>query len=224
MARAKSTARAEARRRYRASQASSEGLAPNELSGGVATPDRLGASDTPQRRGMFNITRPDIRGDFKALPAVLTASKWMIVPFAMIATGFVLALLPLEGVDATAAYVVAFVINLCIIPPAFAPIIVGSFIAPRATYLVGGLLAIVANVAFLIVITLRPNLDPTGSVTPFFILTQVLYGALFGGFAGWYRNFLRENQRKANLAREERAREKKRQAKDEARQARSSGR
>jgi hypothetical protein len=65
LARAKSTARAEARRRYRASQAAADDME----AGGDTDAAPAGAVGTAQpRRGLFGFVMPDVRGDVRRSP------------------------------------------------------------------------------------------------------------------------------------------------------------
>jgi hypothetical protein len=224
LARAKSTARAEARRRNRATQ-------PNELSGGVATPNvaggAAGAADDPTaarpaRRSFFNFRMPDIRADLPTLPHELRTNRWIWLAAALLlsALGAYYAL-PSVPKDLSFAFVIF--IELMVRPPAL-PVLLGGFFARRAPYLVGAVLGLLNGLIYAVLATsplpgspasASTGLDP---LTAFFNAT--IMGALFGGIAGWYRKFLSENNQRTRAARDARAAEQRRKAKQDARGAR----
>jgi len=224
LARAKSTARAEARRRNRATQ-------PNELSDGVATPNVAGgatgggdatATARPARRGFFNFRMPDIRADLPTLPNELRTNRWIWLAAALLLSALgAYYVLPSVPKDLSFAFVIF--IELMVRPPAL-PVLLGGFFARRAPYLVGAVLGLLNGVIYAILATAPlpgtpasagTGLDP---VSAFFNAT--IMGALFGGVAGWYRKFLSENNARTRAAREARAVEQRRKAKQDARGAR----
>lgn len=227
MARAKSTARAEARRRHRASQVNelTEGVAtPNVMSGtaggSAATATSRTAAAPPPRRGFFNIKMPNVRADLPLLPNELRTNRWIWFSAALLLAGLAAAFLWGQvGADLKPA--VSIFISLTIIQQPAIPVLIGGFFARRASYLVGGVLGLLNGVIFAIAInqlagsagaTAGAGLDP---------FTTVLYatgmGALFGGIAGWYRRFLNENNARARAARETRNADQRRKAKQDAR-------
>jgi hypothetical protein len=233
LARAKSTARAEARRRNRAA------MQPNELSGGVATPNvagGAGAADAssagadrraaaPPRRGFFNFRMPDIRADLPGLPHELRTNRWIWFAAALLLLGLGL-YYAAPSVPTDLLPVFGIVITLIIIPPAL-PVLLGSFFARRAPYLVGGVLGLLNGVIYAIIIAsatplpgsvnaARTGLDPLGA-----FINAAIFGVLFGGIAGWYRKFLNENNARTRAARESRAADQRRKAKQDARGAKA---
>jgi hypothetical protein len=127
--------------------------------------------------------------------------------------------------SADAAGALRFYYGLMVTPPAI-PVLVGGFVARRGTYLVGLLLGVV-NAAIVVSIgtsSLQPGTVETGdllSVSVTYFVYASAMGALFGGLAGWYRKFLGENSRRQRAARDARAQEQRRKAKQEARPGRT---
>lgn len=227
MPRSKSTERAEARRRHRATQS----IEPNVLSGDVLTPTAssgvapsAGASAEPARRGILGFRMPDVRADLRALPAELRANRWLWLAFALMLSA-PLAYAASTYMSADAAGALRFYYGLMVTPPAI-PVLVGGFVARRGTYLVGLLLGIV-NATIVVGIgtsSLQPGSVGTAdllSVSATYFVYASAMGALFGGLAGWYRKFLGENSRRQRAARDARAQEQRRKAKQEARPGRT---
>ena len=227
MARAKSTARAEARRRNRAAQA-------NQLTDGEATPNVLGSAASsgaaatatlPPRRGFFGFRMPDIRADLPALPHELRTNRWIWLAAALLFTSLgAYYLLPAVPKDLGFAFVIF--IELMVRPPAL-PVLLGGFFARRAPYLVGAVLGMLNGLIYAVLATAPlptggsaattagAGLDPVSA-----FLNATVMGALFGGIAGWYRKFLSENNARTRAAREARAADQRRKAKQDARGAR----
>jgi hypothetical protein len=229
LARAKSTARAEARRRNRAMQANelSEGTAtPNEMAGGSTGASGAAAAALPPRRGLFGFRMPNIREDLPALPHELRTNRWI-----WLAAGLLLSALGLylfrDAVPVSLVPYFAIYIQLMVTPPAL-PVLLGGFMARRAPYLVGAVLGLLNGVVYAVLVSTAqtgttttygatgPTLDPLAA-----FLNATIMGALFGGIAGWYRRFLSENNARTKAAREARAADQRRKAKQDARGARS---
>lgn len=227
MPRSKSTARAEARRHHRATQS----IQPNVLSGDVVTPTAssgaamsAAASAEPARRGILGFRMPDVRADLRALPVELRANRWLWLAFALMLSA-PLAYAVSTYMSADAAGALRFYYGLMVTPPAI-PVLVGGFVARRGTYLVGLMLGVV-NAA--IVVGIGTSSLQAGSVgtadllsvsATYFVYASAM-GALFGGLAGWYRKFLGENSRRQRAARDARAQEQRRKAKQETRPGRT---
>lgn len=221
MARAKSTTRADARRRYRATQAGPvEELEPNRLRDDASAPPEA----TPQRRSLFSgLSRIDWRGDIALFPTILRTSRivWLGI-LALVATAAIAIADPqIFAKDATGyGPVVAYVVGLALLqPPSVVVLVVGLF-TPRAAWLVGGFLGFVqALLAAVVSVTVGSALGSTAATAavglPILSLVVELtaLGALFGGLASWYRRFLRETGERNRLVREERERQKRRAAK-----------
>lgn len=230
MPRSKSTERATARRRHRAAHS----IEPNVLSGDVVTSSRTSgapeidaAPAEPARRGILGFRMPDVRADLRALPAELRANRWLWLAFALMLSAPV-AYAVSTYMSADAAGALRFYYGLMVTPPAI-PVLVGGFVARRGTYLVGLLLGVV-NAAIVVGIgtsSLQPGSVGTGdllSVSATYFVYASLMGALFGGLAGWYRKFLGENSRRQRAARDVRAQEQRRKAKQETRSGGRTGR
>ncbi|MGH2407559.1 MAG: hypothetical protein ACRDF7_05730 [Candidatus Limnocylindrales bacterium] len=235
LARAKSTARAEARRRNRVMQA-------NELSEGTADPNVIAtaASGTsgsasaamPPRRGFFGFRMPNIRADLPTLPNELLTNRWIWLAAALLVSALVLFLVRDSVPTSLTPYVLIYV-QLMVTPPAL-PVLLGGFVARRAPYLVGLALGILNGIVYAVLVSSAAaattpaqvggttvygaavTLDPVAA-----FLNATVMGTLFGGIAGWYRRFLSENNARTKAARQARDVEKARKAKQDARAARS---
>ena len=230
MARAKSTARAEARRRNRAMQA-------NELSEGTAEPNVMAAAPSggggsaaaalPPRRGFFGFRMPNIREDLPSLPTELRTNRWIWVAAALMLSALVVFLIR-DSVPLSLTPYVLIYVQLMITPPAL-PVLLGGFMARRAAYLVGAALGILNGFVYAILVSSAQaatqttyggsgaiTLDPVSA-----FLNAAVMGTLFGGIAGWYRRFLSENNARTRAARQARDADKARKAKQAARGARS---
>ena len=222
MARAKRTDRSEARRRYRAT-VTSAGTATEDDDAAVADADavrpaapvpgrpaggagrstagrRPSALDTepvePPRPGILGAVtgsiRPlDLRGDLRATPALITQTRAVWVPSLLTVAAAVAYLVPAVRDSAIAPVVIPlFVIQ----PPMAAPFLAG-ILAPRASWVAGMIVGLVAALGTL---ALLPTLE-TAAGAHIAGITDILYVALlwplFGGsvaaFAAFYRRFLR---------------------------------
>ncbi len=243
MPRAKNTDRAEARRRYRDQQRAADAPETAEVALEAAAPEPS-ASLGDAMRGSLRM--PNIVEDIRALPGMFLRVRKLWIPVIALIVSFLLALalelgsMP-EGLRAAAALYV----QLTLPPTALFVFFVGGFLAPRASYLVGGVLGILDGILwsalFLIVPTAqqadpsRPGGSTTGAVAPADLVSviglAILIGVVAGGFAAWYRNFLRQSQERARqnrIARDQEARvkakEKERVAKEEQRKAAAAAR
>jgi hypothetical protein len=217
VARAKRTDRAEARRRYRASISeplddetveaeASEAPRPVRAAanqGGARTTQPAPAMERPSITSAFRnaFRSANLRDDVRALPILLR--HWsFLVP--LILTGLSVALLPLLGLGSlTLTFYQYFSATM-----PFGSVFLAGFFAPRASYLVGILIAI-ASVAFQ---ALAFSVGPFGGYLGLLVdpVTQVplthdqaarvllegaIYlgipaSALFAAAAAWYRRFL----------------------------------
>jgi hypothetical protein len=203
VARAKRTDRAEARRRYRATlidgdQQDDQDVEPTEATEAPASRSRsrsAGSVAPPPRPsivGAFrNSFRPiDLRGDILALPSITLHSKAVWLPVLLtIVSAVTFAVLPNEIVP-------ALVFQYFVFSPPIASIFLAGFLAPRASYLTGGIAGLAGGICFALIVLAK--------VGPFVQLTEVeaqqyiasgffaspLAGVFFGGAAGWYKRFL----------------------------------
>lgn len=215
MARAKRTDRAEARRRYRASQGFTDAeLDAAELEDDArassasapkpARPAPRGASpQMPQRIGIGQAFRQsfrplDLRGDLRAFPRIATRTKALWVPLALTVLATVLVIV--VGISRTdlASVLTNFVFQYFVYTPAIGGVFIAGFLAPRASWLLGIVVGLFAAVCFSIVILGFPlqiypsaptSDEATAAVGGAFVLSPVM-GALFASAAAWYRRFL----------------------------------
>lgn len=206
MARAKQTARSEARRRNRLANRLDDAATPNALDGdapaGAASsasrapggrPSGSTRAAAPVRPGVFASFRAayrpaNIREDLRDLPSLL-ASRAFLGAIALIVAG-------------AAAFIAfpnysgpAFLFQTLTYPPAMAPIFVVGFFAPRASYLLGFAVGIV-DAAVLAILVLAGALGAAqdASAVPGFLgtafFTSAVVGSTFAAAAAWYRRFL----------------------------------
>jgi hypothetical protein len=213
VARAKRTDRAEARRRYRATQdeAPFDDDTPEEDASAEPTTvparpsgrERVRVASTPppqparpgMRAAFSKAFRPvDVRGDFAALPGLLR-NRAFFIPLALI--GGVAAAVVLTGGNEpiTSTFSVYF-----LAPPPVAPVFLAGFLAPRASWLIGGVLGAFAALVIVLILSLpsmqaltttttgATALEPGLIAYSFFLST--VGGALFASVAAWYKRFL----------------------------------
>jgi len=221
LARAKSTARAEARRRYRASQVAAQ----SDESGAEVDPNTAAAADAvPQRRGLFGFTMPDVRGDIRAFPHEVRTNRWWWISALLLLSTPVAYALALNARE-DAGGVFSLYVRLMVSPPAI-PILVAGFMSKRAPYLIGLVLGVLDGIliAAFQVASLEPGAPVAndyflvGSVS---VLSAAILGAGFGWIAFIYKGWLQNSSRRRIEQREKQAQEQKRKARDEARQNRS---
>jgi hypothetical protein len=204
VARAKRTDRAEARRRSRAAlaatldqpdldatddadgDASAVVAAPRRAANTAAARTRPGAAASsaalPPRPGVASafkgsFTPLDWRTDLRALPRLLL-TKAFLAP--TVASGLAFILVVVAPSQYTVAFYQFFSYQLPV-----AAVFVAGFFAPRASYLLGGLVAM-ASVLFQLPLFAGYGVE--------FILGALVSGAIYGGLfaaaAAWYRRFL----------------------------------
>lgn len=210
MARAKRTsARAEARRRYRATlddptlepfdddeTAEAVAAAPATASARPARGASSAAAPRPSLGHAFRASfRPlDLRGDLRALPDLVLRTKAVWLPAALtFAAAALFVAFPANAIT-------ALLFNYFVYIPPVASIFLAGFLAPRASWLTGGIAGLIGAVAFSIAI--QRSLGTPGAtgeaitrevidafVVQSFVISP-LSGIFFGGAAGWYRRFL----------------------------------
>lgn len=202
MARAKRTARAEARRRYRAEQGVAEDAEPgaDEVASHTQAKPAPSAGG-PQRISMaaaFRLSfRPlDLAGDLRALPDIAIHSKALWLPL-LLTIGSAVAIAVTGGTD----LVSTFMFTYFIVSPPIGGVFLAGFLAPRASWLAGTIVGIFSAICYTILgLTARlpvgpPNFQevfdaaPQQAILAAFVLSPVM-GALFGAAAAWYRRFL----------------------------------
>ena len=198
MARAKRTERSEARRRYRASLASEEATTGDPAREPTPTRQNAAAAPPPERRiGIAeafrtSFRRPDVIGDLRALPTIAVRSKALWLPL-LITIGATVLLIATGGTDIVSQFLFAYFIQT----PALGGVFLAGFLAPRASYLLGIIVGLVAAICYAIVIQVvfiptveaadLPAIRDTALAA--FVLSPLL-GALFASGAAWYRRFL----------------------------------
>ncbi len=228
MARAKSTDRAEARRRYRQTVAAEEAAFDEGLDAAVAADD-IPAAARAHRQPVRNApptpaaVRPsllsalrgalapaDIGGDLRALPQIVLRTKAFALPAALsvLAGAGFLVTAPSSNIVAVLAF------QAFVVPPPMAASFLGGLFAPRAAWAVGGLVGMAAAIVFAVVAVVYP--ETSSSVAPgtvastlaqrqdaivFALVASPTMGVAVGAFAGFYRRFLRSastNQPRSN--------------------------
>ena len=96
---------------------------------------------------------------------------------------------------APANQITQLVAQVFIAPPSLAGPFLAGLLAPRATYLAGGIVGIVAAIVLTIAIGLIPSSLFAGPVDRqaiilYAVVVSPLFGLAVGGFAGYYRRFL----------------------------------
>jgi hypothetical protein len=221
LARAKNTSRAAARKRAR--DAHRAELAENEQLDDQL-PDDAADAQPARRPSMFQM--PNVLEDLRTLPQTFRSRRLIWLPFGLVAIGFILALV-IYGIPADFQPWVAIYLQFFFVPQGLFAYFIAGFVAPRASYLIGGLLGLMSGAMYgiALVATLPPDTDVVTraeimSVAMSSPLTGGILGIFAGGFAAWYRNFLRGmqqsgQQRRADREAKERA--KRREERQEAR-------
>ena len=194
MARAKKTDRAEARRRTRALIA--EG-SPSET---TETPSSSSVAGAPVRRpGLFGAFRSAVRpvhlrADLASIPWLVVRTKAVWLPSILVIASTVW--FELAGGSPRDMSALAF--NLFVFPPPIAAAFMAGVLTDRMSYLAGLLVGIVAGVVLVIHLGVGGSLpglalppDIRASYVPYALVVSPLSGLAIGGFAGFYRRFLR---------------------------------
>ncbi len=220
MARAKRTERAEARRHFRTAQAEQTIAVDSDLAptGKAASQPRTSLVESV-RRGLGQMRPPDVRADARALPEIVRAKPWILAPYGLMVLGAVLAaVLPKSAMNGGS--IPSFYVQLAFLQPTLLFFVAG-FMAPRAAYLFGAILGLLASALFLVLAL--GLVGVFGSLVTMNVGDRVVYsiwqlaqftvtGAIFGWFASWYRDFLRRSQVRSREAAEARKRDQRRQA------------
>lgn len=201
MARAKRTDRAEARRRYRAATAGA--IDDRELDGAIdeetdvepaavpatrtaraaaTVPDR-GAPQRPARPGVFSAFRAafrplDLRADLRSLPQLLL-SRAFLAPTVASGAAFVWFVLAPSEFSILAYQYFSYQFPL-------AAVFVAGFFAPRASWLIGGMVAVASTLFQLPFLGFYYSPE----VIVGLVIQNAFFGALFAAAAAWYRRFL----------------------------------
>ena len=203
MARAKRTARADARRRHRAinePEGSIDDVEGSESSRGArsAPTTGRGATTGPARVGFVAAFRQSIRPlnvreDLVTFPAVATRSKAVWVPV----------LVTIASAVATAAagvdnFLTGLLFTYFVVFPAIGGVFIGGFLAPRASWLVGIVVGLVSAICYVVLgvsgqlpepFAEQFTLNAAGASVSAFVYSPIM-GAFFAAGAAWYRRFL----------------------------------
>lgn len=210
VARAKRTARADARRRYRADQALAETSTEEPGDQDEAASSRStegppkGTTPAPGARRSVAAAfresfRPlDLPGDIRALPTIAVRSKalWLPILLTLVSTVLFVAVPPGRSNDVL-SILTTFLFQYFIVTPAIGAAFIAGFLAPRASWLLGAIVGLVSAVCYSFLglggyIPLAPNVPQpvaTDVVLAAFTISPVL-GAFFASAAAWYRRFL----------------------------------
>jgi hypothetical protein len=229
--RPKNTGRAEARRRHREEQREAEAEPQVDEAEGQAE-----AAQPQQGSSWFQM--PNVADDFRNLREVFFGRKLVWLPFGLLGLTLVLSILLINGaLDDLPPVVfdgVSLYISLTLHPTSLFIFFIGGFLAPRGSYIVGGALGVLSALVYLIVISMATDLarenaesllTSTGGEVPEVSTDLILQtlglglgiGIFAGGFAAWYRRFLRSSQQRAAANRAQREREQAEKAKEQAR-------
>lgn len=208
MARAKRTVseRAAARRRYRATLDEAELETDESTEGGE--PQRASASPradgSPRRMGIGAALRAAYRplrarDDLAVLPSlIVNKALWLPVLVTVLST---VAVIATSGKDTITALLFAYFVQT----PAIGGVFLAGFLAPRASWLLGGIVGGVAAICYVAVLTLvpgalgpaAPGAAPTAPSTTAIqdvalsaILLSPVMGSVFASAAAWYKRFL----------------------------------
>jgi len=210
VARAKRTHRAEARRRYRSEQAlATQGdtdaidASPSPAPAARST-SSAGVPTSGQRQGgvgnAFRAAfRPiDIRSDLRSLPQLVRhRALWIPVAITLASTALFIVVRP-EGRTDILGVVTVFVYQYFVVTPAIGGVFIAGFLAPKASWLYGILVGLVAAVCYsFLVVRGFVGTAPTAEtqnlardvVLASFLLSPIV-GAFFASTAAWYRRFL----------------------------------
>ncbi len=217
MARAKNTDRADARRRHRTAMAAAAAAEAGEEVGSEGDPapavsaaavprdarpsgtSRTAAAAPAQRPSItqaFRIAlRPaDVREDLRTAPATLRTTPTLWIAPLLVLAGAVFLLVPALR-DSQFGSLAA---QLLVVPPPLIPAFLAGMLAPRASWLWGLLVGVLAGIVFAIYVATAPSTG-TAPVTDdlrtqaflYALVISPLFGLATGAFAGFYRRFLR---------------------------------
>ena len=216
MARAKRTARAEARRRHRADQTLVDMPLDEPSDAPSAQPSESGTDRQPPpgaRRGIAAAFREafrplDLRGDLRTFPTTArNKALWIPVLITLITTGLFIARPPTATSDWT-GLVTSFLFQYFVVTPGIGGAFIAGFMAPRASWLLGAIVGLVSAACYSFLglggyIPLAPNApQPVAQdvVLAAFTIGPTL-GAFFASAAAWYRRFLLLNNPNRGRAR-----------------------
>ncbi len=195
MARAKKTDRSEARRRARLAAVDAEGQSfASDADDATATPASGAVSARPGIFGAFrgSINSVDVRADLRQIPWLITKTKSVWLPSVLVVASTIW-----FGVSGGATAQISFLaFNLFVFPPPLAAAFLAGILTPRMSYLAGGIVGLVSAIVFSVYILIgnvptNPSMDERQRYVLYALAISPLSGLAIGGFAGFYRRFLR---------------------------------
>jgi hypothetical protein len=203
VARAKRTARADARRRHRAEQHLTDGTVEAGHDGGTTTTtttdrSRAAVSAPPARMSIGQAFRRsfrplDLRGDLAALPNIALHSKALWLPLLLV-VGSAIAFGITQGTDLVTQFMFMYFVQT----PAIGGVFIAGFLAPRASWLLGFIVGLAAAICYSALITTvfaavtaaaQVQGAAQDAIIAAFLLSPVM-GMFFAAAAAWYRRFL----------------------------------
>jgi hypothetical protein len=141
----------------------------------------------------------DVRADFAALSwlAVHTKALWVPLLITLVGTVVIAVAVSMNVQSPIVAGVSTFTFQYFIQPPAIGGVFIAGFLAPRASWLLGAIVGLVAAVCYAFLIVAFPSsgstpVDPANvrdlALSGF--LLSPAFGILFASGAAWYRRFL----------------------------------
>ena len=232
LAREKNTTRAEARRRSRA--VARDTRVAQEAGSDVDVMDAQAVEAAAPRTPMFKF--PNVAEDIRALPEMFRTKRTLWIPFIVLIAAFFVALgLPYNGVDQGIVSLLLLFFQMAFLPQGLIIYLVGGFLAPRASYLVGFLLGLLNTLLLFLFVIIRSDFfldtsqggDPAaspGNILPVLIGYALFIGPLAAAFAAWYRGFLNRMNSNSAARRKEREDEARRKKRDQERAAKKQAR
>jgi hypothetical protein len=204
VARAKKTDRSEARRRARAVSATSDpstgadGIPAAAASTGKAPAGAAAGSAAAQRPSIVGAFREaarpiDLRGDIRRIPWLITRTNAIWLPSLLV----VGAAIWYASSGATGS-LQNFAFTLLVYPPPqIGALFLAGVLTDRMSYMAGGIVGLVCGIVFALYLAFAPI--PEGALQGTQPQVYMLYGLVLsplsglaiGGFAGFYRRFLR---------------------------------
>ena len=236
MARAKRTERSEARRRYRAATAEvtaeDDDLTTPEVPAAAlprgyrdkrpASPGEPAAA-AAGRSGFLGTLRAaagpvDVPGDLRALPSIILHSRAGWVPGLVILVTAGALMIP----SIASNQLVVLAGNVVLQPPPMIIAFLAGMLAPRGAWLMGGLMSLLAGIAYAFVVTVNTDVlvtplgftyvvtsDQKMAYAMNVLVTAPLFGIAVGAFAGFYRRFLNmSTPRRQQASRQQAARKR----------------
>jgi hypothetical protein len=213
VARAKRTHRAEARRRYRSDQAVGEYQdgdadidAAERTTPAPPRPGTTATATTTVRRGFATAFREafrplNVQEDLRSIPMLLrNKALWIPILLTLGTAGVYAAVRPESRPGELVSTLTLFAKEYFLVPPAIGGAFITGFMAPRASWLLGLIVGLVAATTYSILVlnglvvfppTNPPTLPPRPEDVAIaaFAISPVI-GAFFASTAAWYRRFL----------------------------------